>query len=68
MIYNYYFYCGNLNNKVDKTILDDIGHGLPRDEKYYHNGQYVRLTAIGYDGSAPYLIIDGNKHHFALAD
>ena len=38
------------------------------DLSYYHNGQGNRLSAIGYDGKDPYLIIDGNKHHFSLYD
>lgn len=32
------------------------------------NGNYARLAGIGYDGVNPYLVIDGNKHHFNIID
>lgn len=32
------------------------------------NGNHGRLTAIGYDGVNPYVVIDGTKHHFNIID
>ena len=61
---------GKLTTCLLKYSLADPNKGFicMTDLSYYHNGQGNRLTAIGYDGTNPYLIIDGNKHHFSLYD
>lgn len=55
--------------KVYATALcDKNSRAFLSSDSTQDNGNGVRLTGIGYDGSDPYLIIDGSKHHLHLKD
>ena len=50
------------------SITPNDAYSLLTVDSYYSNGHHGRISGIGYDGERPYLVIDGNKHHFNIVD
>lgn len=57
--------CNGFSPTQSSTTIND---GLMVRNKDLSNGNYARLTSIGYDGVNPYVVIDGTKHHFNIID